>query len=254
MALWDELAGAKVFDLAQPYFPGMPHFPTHPPFLFGITRQHGDMVGPSGHSSAADAIAMGSHVGTHIDALSHFSCGGKWYGGVDVAQSYTGGMAHYTVDSIQPILRRGVLLDLADDGPLSADHEITPEDLTAAQKVEIRAGDIVLLRTGWGHYYSDAKRFLNDIQTPGPGLAAARWLSSLGIFAAGSDTAPFEKMPAPSMPVHVHLLVESGIHIIECLNLEDLAAEGIHEFLFIGAPLKIRGATGAPMRPLAVVR
>jgi kynurenine formamidase len=55
------------------------------------------------------------------------------------------------------------------------------------------------------------------------------------------------------MPVHVHLLVESGIHIIECLNLEQLAAEGVSEFFFIGAPMKIRGATGAPVRPLAIV-
>src|SRR5215510_7361434 len=146
MALWDELAGAKVFDLAQPYFPGMPHFPTHPPFLFGITRQHGDMVGASGHSSAADAIAMGSHVGTHIDALSHFSCRGEWYGGVGVEQSYAGGMGHYTADEIGPILRRAVLLDLAGEAPLPADHEVSPEELAAAQKVEIRAGDIVLLR------------------------------------------------------------------------------------------------------------
>jgi kynurenine formamidase len=55
------------------------------------------------------------------------------------------------------------------------------------------------------------------------------------------------------MPVHVHLLVESGIHIIECLNLEELAAAGVSEFVFVGAPLKIRGATGAPLRPLALV-
>src|SRR5262245_45665270 len=118
MALWDDLAGARVFDLAQPYFTGMPHFPTHPPFLFVITRQHGAMGGPSGHSSAADAIAMGSLVGTHIDALSHFSCGGQWYGGVDVEQSYTTGMAQYTADEIGPILRRAVLLDLAGEAPL----------------------------------------------------------------------------------------------------------------------------------------
>jgi kynurenine formamidase len=62
----------------------------------------------------------------------------------------------------------------------------------------------------------------------------------------------FEKVPSPAMPVHVHLLVESGIHIIECLNLEELSAAGIREFTFIAAPLKLRGATGAPLRPLAL--
>ena len=257
MALWDDLAGARVFDLAQPYFVGMPHFPTHPPFLFGLTKKHGDSVGPQGHSSAADAIALGSHVGTHIDALSHFSCRGKLYGDEEVedVQSYGGGLRRYSVDTIAPILRRAVLLDLAAAGPLAADHEVTPAELaTAAGDLEIRRGDLVLLRTGWGAHYSDARRFVNDTRCPGPGLAGAHWLSAHGIFAAGSDTVAFERVPAPAMPVHVHLLVESGIHIIECLNLEELAAEQIREFLFIGAPLKIQGATGAPIRPLALVR
>ena len=73
-----------------------------------------------------------------------------------------------------------------------------------------------------------------------------------GIFVAGSDTLAFEKVPAPGMPVHVHLLVEQGIHIMECLNLEELSASRVYEFQFIAAPLKIRGATGAPIRPIAV--
>jgi kynurenine formamidase len=96
-------------------------------------------------------------------------------------------------------------------------------------------------------------RFVADGHAPGPSLAGARWLSQKQVFAAGSDTLAFEKIPSTTMPGHVHLLVESGIHIIECLNLEELAAAQIKEFLFIGAPLKIRGATGAPMRPLALV-
>ena len=88
---------------------------------------------------------------------------------------------------------------------------------------------------------------------PGPAVEGARWLSERGIFAAGSDTVAFERVPDPSMPVHVHLLVESGIHIVECLNLEGLAAAGVAEFLFVALPLKIRGATGSPVRPIALV-
>jgi kynurenine formamidase len=89
------------------------------------------------------------------------------------------------------------------------------------------------------------------VVAPGLGIEAARWLSSRKIFAAGSDTVAFEKVPNPSMPVHVHLLVDSGIHIIEVLNLEELARDGVYEFLFVAAPMNIRGATGAPIRPLA---
>jgi len=253
--LLEAISGARIYDLSQPYFTGMPHYPTHPPFLFGLTKQHGDLVGPAGNSSAADAIALGSHVGTHIDALCHFSCGGKLHGGLDVAaaQSYGGGLREYSVDTIAPILRRGVLLDLVGAGePLPPDCEVTPEMLDRAQRSEIHPGDVVLLRTGWARFFDNARRFVNDTRGPGPGIAGARWLSQRRIFAAGADTVAFERSPDPSMPVHVHLLVESGIHIIECLNLEELAAAGVHEFVFVAAPLKIRGATGAPLRPLAL--
>jgi kynurenine formamidase len=116
---------------------------------------------------------------------------------------------------------------------------------------------VVLLRTGWANYFRDAARYLSGFRGtpagPGPARAGAEWLSARGIFAAGSDTIAFEKVPDPAMPAHVHLLVESGIHIIECLNLEELSAVEAREFLFIAAPLKIEGATGAPVRPLALV-
>jgi len=254
-ALFDTLAGARVFDLAQPYFVGMPHHPSHPPYLYSLVKQHGEYSGPGGASSASEAIAMGSHVGTHIDALSHFSCSGRMFGGEDAAaaQSWAGGMTRHAIDGVPPLLRRGVLLDFAQNGPLPADRELTPADLEAATRSEIRPGDVVLIRTGWAQYFEDAWKFIARVHGPGPGRAGAEWLSARGIFAAGSDTVAFEKVPDPAMPVHVHLLVEKGIHIIECLNLEELAAAGVHEFLFIALPLKIRGGTASPIRPVAVV-
>jgi len=244
-----------VYDLAQPYFTGMPHHPTHPPFLFSLVKRHGDYTGPAGNSSASESIALGGHVGTHIDALCHFSCGGKLHGGQEAAlvQSYAGGLEKLSVDTVAPIFRRGVLLDVAGPTILPEDFEITPAHLDAeAQNVEIRPGDVVLLRTGWATYWDDPRKFISGVRGPGPGLAGGRWLSGRGIFAAGSDTVAFEKVPDPSMPMHVHLLVESGIHIMECLNLEELSAARVYEFLFIAAPLKIRGATGSPIRPIAI--
>ena len=251
------LAGARVYDLSQPYFVGMPHHPSHPPFLYSLVKSHGEYVGPAGNSSASDAIALGSHVGTHIDALCHFSCGGKLYGGVAPKQSYGGGLGSYAIDTVPPIVRRGVLLDIAGahGGALAADFEITPAMLDDAERgegVDIRLGDVVLLRTGWAAYWRDPGKFISEVHGPGPALAGAQWLSGRGVFAAGSDTVAFEKVPDASMPVHVHLLVENGIHIIECLNLEELAAARLWEFAFIAAPLKLEGATGAPVRPLAI--
>lgn len=252
--LLESLAGSKVYDLAQPYFVGMPHHPSHPPFLYSLVKSHGEYVGPTGNSSAADAIAMGTHVGTHIDGFCHFSCGGRLFGGDEAAavQSYTAGLQRHSIDAVDPILRRGVLLDVAGTTVLPADHTITPDELARVQRTEIRTGDVVLIRTGWSRYFEDPKKFISEVHGPGPAIDGARWLSKHDVFAVGSDTVAFEKVPDPSMPVHVHLLVERGIHIVECLNLDELAAAGVFEFLFVALPLKIRGATGSPVRPVAV--
>jgi len=257
-ALLDLLVSAKVYDLAQPYFTGMPHHPSHPPFLFSLVKAHGEYLGPIGNSSASDAIALGSHVGTHIDALCHFSCGGKLHGGEDAValQSYGGGLRRHSIDTVPPILRRGVLLDIARAAgldPLPEDFEIAPAHLDAASRgIAIRPGDAVLLRTGWARYFRDPARFIAQVHGPGPAMHGAEWLSARGIFLAGSDTVAFEKVPDAAMPVHVHLLVEHGIHIVECLNLEELAQAAPAEFLFLALPLKLEGATASPVRPIAV--
>jgi kynurenine formamidase len=261
MGLLEQLQSASVYDLAQSYFVGMPHFPTHPPFLFSLTKKHGEFPMSNGGSSSADSIAMGGHTGTHIDALNHFSCGGKLHGGQDIepVQSYSAGVKHLSVEGIPPIVRRGVLLDIArllGVDSLAKETVVTPQHLDDAcrqARIDVREGDVVLLRTGWARYWEDAARFVSQASGPGPEIDAARWLSSRRIFAAGSDTVAFENIPAANMPVHIHLLVESGIHIIENLYLEDLAKDAVAEFVFVGAPLKIRGGTGAPLRPLAIV-
>ena len=259
--LFELLSSAQVYDLAQPYFTGMPHHPSHPPFLFSLVKQHGEYVGPAGNSSASDAMALGSHVGTHIDALCHFSCGGKLHGGEDGGRRAILRRRTAAATRSTP-WRRSCGAACCWISPrwrafaaLPEDFEMTPAHLErgSARASGSGRGDVVLLRTGWARIFATPGGSWSQVHGPGPGLAGAQWLSARGIFAAGSDTVAFEKVPDAAMPVHVHLLVESGIHIIECLNLEELAADGVTEFLFVGAPLKIRGATGAPLRPLAVV-
>ena len=159
----------RVFDLAQPYCAGMPHHPNHPPFLYGLSKRHGDYVAPGGVSSASEALALGGHAGTHIDALCHFSRDGLLHGGAEAAgaQSWTAGLSRLAVDTIAPILRRGVLLDIAGHEGVAAlpeDYEITPAKLDAAahaQRVALEPGDVALLRTGWGRYWDDAARFVD---------------------------------------------------------------------------------------------
>jgi kynurenine formamidase len=259
--LLSALRNARVYDLAQPYFIGMPHHPTHPPFLYSLLKKHGDFISPACGSSAAESIALGAHVGTHVDALCHFSKDGKLHDGSVAAevQSYAGGVERLGVDTMKPLLGRGVLLDIAaliGVPVLPADFAITPDHMDDAcrkQGITVEAGDIVLLRTGVAALWNDAAAYIAEVRGPGPEEAGARWLSSRGVIAAGSDTVAFEKVPSPTMPVHLHLLVEKGIHIIEALNMEELSRDGVYEFVFVAAPLKLKGGTGSPIRPLALV-
>ncbi|MBL8295598.1 MAG: cyclase family protein [Bryobacterales bacterium] len=255
------LGAARCYDLSQPYFVGMPHHPNHPPFLFSLAKQHGDYVTPGGTSSASEAITLGGHVGTHIDSLCHFSCNGVLHGGIPAAgnQSYGEGLKAHSIAEVGLIVRRGVLLDIAElEGvdELPEDFSVTAEHLERAQEahgVTVRAGDVVLLRTGWARFWREPARYIRQTHGPGPEEPGAQWLSARRIFAAGSDTIAFEKVPATNMPVHVHMLVESGIYLLEALNLEELARDKQYEFLFVGTPLKIEGGTGSPIRPFALV-
>jgi kynurenine formamidase len=257
--------GVRVFDLGRELFNGMPQSPNHPRFWMALQRRHGDIMRPDGGSAASETITTGGHVGTHIDALSHVSHHGKLYGGLDAADAQTGGrFTSLGIETVDPFVCRGVLLDIPkalDLEVLEPGYEITPDDLEAASDnagSKAGEGDVVLLRTGWGKHWPDADAYLGrESGVPGPAEEGAKWLASLGIRAAGADTIAFERIPPEAghavLPAHRVLLVDNGIHIIETLALEELAAAGIAEFTFILSPLKIVGGTGSPVRPLAVV-
>jgi len=261
-------AGVRVYDLGRRLTIGMPQSPNHPPFWHALPRRHGDAVRPDGGSAANDIITMGTHVGTHIDAFSHVSQDGRLLDGSDAADAGRGGRypalgAH----TIAPIVRRGVLLDVPaalglTDG-CEPGYEITPADLSAAadrQGTPLRPGDVALIRSGWGRLFDheDRTRYIGHTTgVPGVGAAGATWLADQGVHAVGADTIAFECLPAGAghsvLPAHRVLLVERGVYIIETMALEELAADNVHEFLFVLSPLAIFGATGSPVRPLAVV-
>jgi kynurenine formamidase len=267
-ALLDAIsAGVRVFDLGRPLTVGMPQSPNHPAYWHALPRRHGDMVRADGGSAANDIITMGTHVGTHVDALSHVSQDGKLYGGLDADAALEGGRyLQLGAHTIEPMLGRGVLLDVPGTlgvERLDAGQEITVADLEATcqrQGIEVREGDVALVRSGWGQHFdagrNDDFRGLTD-GVPGVGEAGATWLAEHGVRAAGADTIAFERL-APGaghglLPGHRVLLVEHGIYIIETMDLEALAAAEVYEFLFVLSPLKLVGATGSPVRPLAVV-
>ncbi|HEY5431245.1 MAG TPA: cyclase family protein, partial [Solirubrobacteraceae bacterium] len=126
------------------------------------------------------------------------------------------------------------------------------------QNVDVRAGDVILVRSGWAQRWDDREAYVGVASgVPGPGEAGAHWLAALGPRAVGADSIAFEHL-APGaghalLPAHRVLLVEHGINIIETLDLEELAGAQVHEFAFVLSPLALVGATGSPVRPLAVV-
>jgi kynurenine formamidase len=262
--LLQALEGARIYDLSQPLATGIPCSPNHPGFRMTLMRRHGDSVRPDGASSANELIVTGGHVGTHIDALAHVSLEGKLHGGVDAAEAQKGGaFSALGIESVKPFVCRGVLLDVAGASGgdvLAPAHGITADELarTAQEEaVEVRPGDVVLVRTGWARHFANVTAFVgHETGVPGPDESAAQWLVERGVRATGSDTIAYEVVPPGGhrvLPVHTLLLARSGVHIVEILNLEELAADRVFEFCFVLVPLKIVGATGSPVRPLALV-
>lgn len=257
-------SGIRVYDLAVSWHNGMPASKSNVPFSMALTWRHGDrdMTGKGGSSSNA-VIVTGDHVGTHIDALCHVSNNGVMHGDVNAAEACHGGrFKSLGVDKIEPMVCRGVFLDIASlkgTSRLEAGYGITAEDLASALgDTQLNKGDVALIRTGWIQQYSDPAAFLGDA-TGVPGVAASggQWLAEHGVRAAGADTIQFDQVQlGPNFrqrPCHGILLWEHGIHIIEVMDLEQLAEAEVKEFLFVLSPLKWLGATASPVRPLAVV-
>jgi kynurenine formamidase len=258
-------ADLEIIDLGVDFFTGMPQSSAHPAFQHALQRRHGDLARPDGSTGASDIIVTGGHVGTHIDALSHAAYLGEMYGGVDaIAASVGGRFTELGAETIPPMVCRGVFLDVPKAlgvDRCEAGYEITAADLRAAQKlagVEIRQGDVILVRTGWGSLFPDRVAYEGDSTgVPGPGVEGAEWLAGWKPLCVGGDTISFERVGPRREPrvlaAHRILLVELGIYIVETMALEALSARGVNEFLFVLSPLKILGATGSPVRPLAVI-
>jgi kynurenine formamidase len=261
------LKAAKVYDLEQPRFAGMPIYPGHRPgYFYALYRRHRDGYKPSEHgprSGAAGMLTMMEHSGTHIDALCHQACDLKLFGGIpaDTVESSTG-FARLGVEEVPPLLGRGILLDVAGwkgQERLPEGDRITAEDLAgcaAAASVQVERGDVVLVRTGYGTLWNAEADYL---QAAGVSKSASIWLAERGVRAVGVDNMTWDVVgqrdPETQATLfgHVYLLPQKGIYIMENLNLEDLARDRCFSFAFVGIPLKLKGATGSPIRPLALV-
>jgi kynurenine formamidase len=251
------LRGARVYDLEQPRYAGAPTFPSHEPgVLLHLHRRHEfDPTRPRERRTSASALlVMAEHSGTHVDALCHQAEDLALHGGVKVDASVQTpyGFTTLGIDTVEPMLARGVLLDV----PSPGGHAISAAELQgAADGIEIGPGDVVLVRTGTGALWADRAAY-----EAGAGMSAegSRWLAGLRPLAVGADNLAWDAPGAHdpelgTLPGHTLLIVRAGIHIIESLHLEELAADGVREFVFVCLPLKLRGGTGSPVRPIAIV-
>lgn len=267
----------RVHSLALPRFPGMPLWSGHPEFQVITYRSPqglraakvkawpGDNEAGLGY--IAETVSGTVHTGAHIDAHAHMTIGADdhWYGGSAKTDLGDFGPLKGDASELQPILSRGILYDVPRHRGL--DSLGKGEPVTAAELEEIgRAkgiadpgpGDVVLIRTGYLHHWPDPAA-LAAHSGSGPDISAADWLITKGVYATGTDTEAYEVQPPPDrgqpsnpQPVHTRLLIEHGIYLMESLFLEELGAASITEFLFIALPLKIKGATGSMIDPVAV--
>jgi kynurenine formamidase len=208
---------------------------------------------------AAEAIFATLHTSSHIDAFVHVQRDGRIFGGaLDTEVRGDRGFSQHGVETIPPILGRGVVLDVAGErGALADGYEITVADVEATlarSAVTLLDGDIVLVRTGKiRDFHRDPDRFHEH--APGVGRDAAIWLHERGMAVLGVDTSGTEPAPIadPERTTHVAMLVERGVHLIENVNLDEVCAAGVTEGLFVCLPLRITGATGSWVRPVLVV-
>ncbi len=257
----------KVYQLGRLYEHGMPlpgkrHF--------SLTIPGSPTQGPTGKNQIVshDELVSGEigQVGTQLDGLGHVGVRvGKediFYNGFkrsEFGKAY--GLEKLGIENVGVFFTRGVLLDVAGlrkTERLPEGYVVTATDLQnclQAAKLKLRAGDVVLIRTGHGRLWmKDNQAYGNG--EPGIGMAAAAWLSKQKITMVGADNWAIEVVPPEDKsrpyPVHQWNLVRHGIYNLENLNLEELAADRVHEFAFIFAPLRLKGATGSPGNPIAV--
>jgi kynurenine formamidase len=262
------MQSAQVVDLNFVWDSRSPLLAFNPPFAASLVNTHKQTNGwiPQIAFAADMMFFSGQHGAPTIDALGHISHDGKLFGGLPADQNEgPNGLAALGIEVYpkEKYVNRGVLLDVArykGMDALAPGYEITAADLEAtakAQGVEVRAGDSVLIRTGFGKLFGDKAKYMG--LRPGPGESACNWLAAKKVFLSGDDQLTYEVYPEKGtiFPCHRILIADSGIYIVENVNLEELApllaARKNYEFALVINPPKLRGMTGAAINAFAIV-
>lgn len=251
----------EVIELGQVLNNSMPFFGTR---RFDVHTKRTFMNPQSNRRGSNEEIVTSEigQVGTQFDAFAHQTIGNSLYNCFKLDEIATrNGFEKLGVENVGSLITRGVLVDVAalkGVELLPDNYEITVQDIEQAlarQKLRLQPGDAIILHTGWGKLWGkDNNRYLT--KSPGIGVAAAEWLAKQDPMLVGADNVSIEVSPNPdpklSLPVHQIMLVVNGIHLLENLKLDELAAKRVQEFAFIVQPLKIQGGTGSTVAPTVV--
>lgn len=256
----------RVLDENTPKFPGRYWHQTVDvsAHLVNVRRPDADNAGWGRNAInwITEVQAGTFQVGTQLDSIGHLQIGDRFYNGwktLDVVEDW--GLNRFGVETIPPIVGRGVVVDLAgasgvewlDKGTVIGVIDV--ERALARQGIAIAEGDVVLLHTGWGSLWGkDNSLFLSG--EPGPGLALVEWLYAKRIAALGTDSWSIGPVPGedPARPFVVPqtMYVKMGLFGFENLATERLIERGISEFLFVNTHGRTRGSTAAVVAPVAV--
>src|SRR5687768_1715718 len=251
----------EVIELGHVLGPGMPFFGTR---IFNLHTKR-TFMNPQPNQRGSNEEVVTSEigqVGTQFDGFAHQTHGDSMYNCFKVSETGTRtGFTRLGVEKVGALMTRGVLIDVAalkGVETLPDSYEITLDDLQQAlkrQKLTLEPGDAVIIHTGWGKLWGkENARYM--MRSPGIGVAAGQWLVTQDPMLLGADNVPVEvappKDPKLSGPIHQMMLVVHGIHLLENLKLDELAAKKVHEFAFVMQPLKLQGATGSTVAPIAI--
>lgn len=264
----------NVYDLDPGRWPGMPLWAGHPPFqVITYRTPHGIRVGGDqawlnpevndvNIGLISEMMMCTNHSGSHVDALGHITVGDDaWNNGTASENLSDFGPTTGDAAAIQPFVTRGILVDIArylGKERLGKSHAISLEEFEGAldaQQIEVQEGDVVLVRTGQMSVWPDKEMMAETI---GAGITRpiADYCVARGVRGVGADTEACEVMPSTEPgnphPVHETLLIKAGVHIFENIYLEELSRDSVNSFLFLALPLKVVGATGSMIRPLAL--
>ena len=251
----------EAIELGHVLAPNMPFF--GPRILNLITKRTFMNSGVNARGSNEEIVTGEiGQVGTQFDGFAHQTHGHSLYNCFKQDEISTrAGFTKLGIEKVGMIFARGVMLDIAalkGVEMLGDTYEITVADLEAAvtrQNVTIEPGDAIIINTGWGRLWGkDNARFVKS--TPGLGVAASEWVVKKDPILVGSDNWPVEVSPNPdkdlSLPGHQIFLVINGVHILENMKLDELAAKRVYEFAFTMQPLKLQGASGSTVAPVAI--